>query len=77
MAYIKIIKKEVKTCENTDWNKTLVLHLQYKIKGLKWEVNIKDYEDNEHNYKKVLEKVKKHIREAYKQRLTALQWLTK
>jgi hypothetical protein len=36
-------------------------------------VNIKDYEDNEHNYKKVLEKVKKHIREAYKQRLTALQ----
>jgi hypothetical protein len=66
MGYIKIKHKEVKTCENMDWNKTLVLHLKYKIWKLKWEVNIKDYEDNKHNYKKILEKVKKHIQEAYR-----------
>lgn len=43
--YIKIKHKEVKTCENTNWTKTLVLHLKYKLWDLKW----KFYNIN-HNY---------------------------
>lgn len=67
--YIKIKHKEVKTCENTNWTKTLVLHLKYKLWDLNWEVNVKDYEDNEYNYNKVLSQLKKHIKEWYKKYL--------
>lgn len=69
MNYIKITHKEVKTCEKPNWEKTLTLYLKYKIWKLHWETNVIDYEDNEYNYKKVLEKVKKHLKEWYKKYL--------
>lgn len=74
MKYIKIKETEVKTVERQDSTKTLCLTIKYKIGWFNWECNIIDYEDNAHNKKKIIEKVKKEIRKSYNN-LTAEQLL--
>ena len=74
--HIKITSTEVKTVEKENWNKTLCLRIDYNIAWFNWVCNIIDFEDNEHNKKKIMEKVKKQIRKSYNN-LTAEQLLSK
>jgi len=63
--HIKITSTKVETVEKIDWTKTLCLKIDYKIAWYNWNCNIIDFEDNEYNKKKVIEKVKKEIRKVY------------
>jgi len=40
---IKILSQEIKECEDTKWNKTIVLEIYYKIKKDTWRFLLKDY----------------------------------
>ena len=60
---MKVIKKEIKECEFTDWKKTTVLDLEYTHRWEKWRILIKDYDDV--NYYDILKALRVEIRKLY------------
>lgn len=69
---MKIIKKKVKSCENTWWVKTTVLDLIYSHRGKEWRILVKDYFDSEENFNDILKQLRVKVRELYnKEKLKA------
>ena len=60
---MKIRKKEIKTCDDSDWGKTCVLDLEYTHRGETWRILVRDYEDK--NYKIILKQLREKVRNAY------------
>lgn len=60
---MKVIKKQIKKCENSDWSKTNVLDLLYTHKKKEWRVLVKDYDDA--NYNVILKQIRKAVKEQY------------
>lgn len=60
---MKILKKEVKECENKDWSKTMVLDLEYSHKGYKGRILVKDYK--EENFEEMKKTFTKEVKKVY------------
>lgn len=67
---MKISKKEIKECENTDWTKTMVLDLEYTHKKVTWRILVKDYDDK--FYDKILKQLRVKVKEYF---LTKEKWV--
>lgn len=60
---MKILKKEVRICEETNWNKVRVLDLQYSHRGEKGQIFVRDYNDSMYSY--ILKQLRKEVRKTY------------
>lgn len=60
---MKVIKKKVKTCEETDWSKIKVLDLEYSHRGERGQILIRDYEDSMYDY--ILKQLRVKVRNHY------------
>ena len=60
---MKVIKKEVKTCEETDGTKIKVLDLQYSHRGEKGQIFVRDYNDSMYSY--ILKQLRVKVRDNY------------
>jgi hypothetical protein len=60
---MKILKKKVKLCDDSDGGKTNVLDLEYSHKGKTWKILIRDYDDS--NYKDILKRLRVEVRNLY------------
>lgn len=60
---MKVRKKEIKQCENSDGTSTLVLDLEYTHKWETGKVLIKDYK--EEFYKSYLKEIRKEVTALY------------
>ncbi len=61
---MKILKKEIRKCEETSWEKTTVLELEYSHRKEKWRILVRDYDDSTYSY--ILKQLRIKVREAYK-----------
>lgn len=59
----QVIRKKVKDCDTQDGGKTRVLFLDYKINGEKWEIQVKDYNDEYYSY--ILKQLKQKATNLY------------
>ena len=59
---MKVIKKEVKNCEEK-WKNIKVLELQYSHRGEKGKIFVKDFIDSD--YKNILKQLRVKVRENY------------
>lgn len=67
---IKIISQELKECENSDWSKTQVLEVFYKIWKDTWRFLLKDYNaTNAKEQKALMKQIKEQITLDYSERL--------
>ena len=60
---MKILKKTIKECDTTDWNKTNVLVLEYTHKWKMWKIQVRDYNDD--NYKVILKQLKVEVKNLF------------
>ena len=60
---MKIIKKEIKNCEFTDWIKTIVLDIIYKYKWKEWRILVKDFIESDE--KNILKQLRVKVKENY------------
>lgn len=60
---MKVIKKKVKTCEETDGTKIKVLDLQYSHRWEKGQILVRDYEDSMYSY--ILKQLRVKVRDNY------------
>ena len=60
---MKVISKEIKDCEETNWDKVQVLDLKYTHKGETGRVLIHDYDDV--NYKEILKRLRVEVKNHY------------
>ena len=60
---MKVIKREVKDCEETSWVKTTVLDLHYSHRWEKGRILVRDYDDSMYTY--ILKQLRKEVRNHY------------
>ncbi len=60
---MKIIRKTVKNCNETDWKEVKVLELEYSHMWERWTILIRDYE--EEKYDEILKQLRIEVRKAY------------
>lgn len=60
---MKILKKEVKDCEDTASNKMKVLDLHYSHKGKEWRILVRDFIEDD--FKNVLKQLRVAVRNSY------------
>lgn len=60
---MKVLKKEVKICEETSWEKVKVLDLQYSHRWEKGRILVRDYKDSSYNF--ILKQLRKEVKKNY------------
>ena len=60
---MKVLKKQIKNCEDTGDNKMKVLDLHYSHRGEKGRILIRDYKDTD--YKEILKRLRLEVRKLY------------
>lgn len=64
---MKILSKQIKECEETNWTKTTVLDLVFSYKHRKWRVLIRDYFNDNKTYAHIIKNLKEEIVKAYRE----------
>ena len=66
---MKILKKEIRRCENSEGKEEIVLHIEYSHYRKKWEVQIRDYGhlvDDEDAYNHIVKQLRQKVSNHYK-----------
>lgn len=70
---MKIINKEIRDCEYTNWIKTKVLILDYSYKWETWQIQLKDID--EWIIEKYFDKYLKILRKQVKNQYNLTKWI--